>query len=367
MNPKIEQITEDGDTLTFKLHGVNVSIANSIRRTILSYIPCVVFKTTPYEENKANILVNTSRFNNEMLKQRLSCIPIHITDLKMPLENYMMEVHMENTTDSIQYVTSGDFKIKNVVTNSYLSEKDTRAIFPSNDFTGYFIDFARLHPKISDELPGEKLHLTCEFSIDSAKTDAMYNVASTCSYGFTEDHATQEDILKKKQKEWKDKDLSKEDIEFETKNWRLLEGKRVVKKDSFDFIIESVGVYGNRELVEKAVKIIIRKLEELDAVIETDEIDIQPSVNTMNNCFDVILKNEDYTLGKALEYALYSKYFEDLKTMTFCGFKKMHPHDFDSIIRVAYVEQTDKSVLKQNLKSCITELIACYEKIRKQI
>lgn len=152
MNPKIEQITEDGDTLTFKLNGVNSSIANSIRRTILSDIPSVVFKTTPYEENKANILVNTSRFNNEMLKQRLSCIPIHITDLKMPLENYMMEVHMENTTDSIQYVTSGDFKIKNIITDSYLSEKDTRAIFPSNDFTGYFIDFARLHPKISDEL-----------------------------------------------------------------------------------------------------------------------------------------------------------------------------------------------------------------------
>ena len=367
MNPKIEKITEDGDTLTFTLHGVNVSIANSIRRTILSDIPCVVFKTSPYEESKATILVNTSRFNNEMLKQRLSCIPIHISDLKMPLENYIMEVHVENTSDEIQYVTSGDFKIKNIVTDSYLSEKDTRAIFPPNDFTGYFIDFARLHPKISDELPGEKLHLTCEFSIDIAKTDAMYNVACTCSYGFTEDHVTQEEILKKKQKEWKDKDLSKEEIEFETKNWRLLEAKRVVKKDSFDFIIESVGVYGNRELVEKAAKIIVRKLEELDAVIDTDEIDIQPSVNTMKNCFDIILKDEDYTLGKALEYALFSKYFEELKMMSFCGFKKMHPHDSDSIIRVAYAEQTEKSLVKQNLKSCIAELIAVYEKIGKQI
>jgi len=367
MNPKIEGITEDGDTLTFTLNGVDVSVANSIRRTILSDIPCVVFKTTPYEESKAKIITNTSRFNNEMLKQRLSCIPIHITDLKMPLENYIMEVQMENTSDSIQYVTSGDFKIKNIVNNTYLSEKDTRAIFPSNDFTGHFIDFARLHPKISDELPGEKLQLTCEFSIDTAKTDAMYNVACTCAYGFTEDPATQEEIIKKKQQEWKDKDLSKDDIEFETKNWRLLEGKRVVKKNSFDFIIESVGVYENRELVEKACKIIVRKLEELDTIVDTDEIDIHPSVNTMKNCFDIILVNEDYTLGKALENALYSKYFEELKTMSFCGFKKMHPHDSDSIIRVAYVEPVEKSVIKQHLKTCVFELIAIYEKIGKQI
>ena len=103
MNPRIEakSITEDGDVLKFTLSGVNVSIANSIRRTILSDIPCVVFKTSPNEENNSNILVNTSRFNNEIIKQRLSCIPIHISDLQMPLKNYLMEVHVENLTDTM--------------------------------------------------------------------------------------------------------------------------------------------------------------------------------------------------------------------------------------------------------------------------
>ncbi len=94
MNPRVEakSVAEDGDVLKFTLTGVNVSIANSIRRTILSDIPCVVFKTSPNEENNSNILVNTSRFNNEIFKQRLSCIPIHIHDLEMPLKNYLMEV-----------------------------------------------------------------------------------------------------------------------------------------------------------------------------------------------------------------------------------------------------------------------------------
>ena len=85
MNPLIQTIMENGDTLTFTLSGVNVSLANAIRRTLLSDIPIVVFRTSPYESNKANITINTTRLNNEILKQRLSCIPIHITDLQMPL------------------------------------------------------------------------------------------------------------------------------------------------------------------------------------------------------------------------------------------------------------------------------------------
>ena len=38
----------------------------------------IVFRTTPYEKNDANFEVNSTKLNNEILKQRLSCIPIHI-------------------------------------------------------------------------------------------------------------------------------------------------------------------------------------------------------------------------------------------------------------------------------------------------
>ena len=165
MNPRIEQTEEKNGTLSFTLSGVNVSLANALRRTIISDIPIVVFKTTPYEENKANIIANTSRLNNEIIKQRLSCIPIHISDLKMPLNNYILEVNVENLTDTIMFVTTEDFKIKNILTGDYLSQKDTKPIFPPDDMTGYYIDFVRLRPRISDEIPGEKLHLTCEFGI----------------------------------------------------------------------------------------------------------------------------------------------------------------------------------------------------------
>jgi DNA-directed RNA polymerase subunit L len=367
MNPVIQESKENNGILHFTLSGVNVSLANALRRTIISDIPLVVFKTTPYEENKANIIANTSRLNNEILKQRLSCIPIHINDLQMPLNNYLLEVNVENLTDTIMFVTTENFKIKNLVTGDYLSAKDTRAIFPPDDQTGYFIDFVRLRPRISDEIPGEKINLTCEFSISTAKVDGMFNVVSTCSYGYSVDDVKMETELAKKRQQWKDQGLSKEDIDFESQNWKLLDGLRITKKDSFDFMIQTIGIYTNQELVHKACDILVEKLNLLNTLADTDELSIAPSVNTMNNSFDIILVNEDYTIGKIVEYMFYSKFYEDVQTLTFCGFKKMHPHDSDSIIRVAYKEPIDKATIKQNLKACVESAISVFKKIKKDL
>ena len=355
MNPRIESSNEKNGILNFTLSGVNVSLANGLRRTIVSEIPIVVFKTSPYEENKANIITNTC------------CIPIHINDLEMPLKNYLLEVNVENLTDSIMYVTTEDFKIKNLVTGDYLSQKDTRDIFPPDDQTGHFIDFVRLRPKISDEIPGEKIHLTCEFSISSAKVDGMFNVVSTCAYGFSVDDVKMEVELNKKIQQWKDQGMKKEDIEFEAKNWKLLDGLRITKNDSFDYSIQTIGIYTNQELVHKACDIVIKKRELVDTLSDTDELDIHPSDNTMTNSYDIILQNEDYTIGKIIEYMMYAKFYENAQILTFCGFKKMHPHDTNSIIRVAYKEITDKTTIKQNLKACLEDAIAVFKKIKKDL
>ena len=367
MNPHVELNSRHNDEmLMFTLSGVNVSLANAIRRTILSDIPLVVFRTTPYEQNKATIISNTSRLNNEILKQRLSCIPIHIKDIEeFPVKNYQLEVNVENITDTTMYVTTKDFIIKDLITGKHISETKNREIFPANNYTGYFIDFVRLRPKITDEIPGEKIHLTCDFSVGTAKEDGMFNAVSTCSYGFTVDVPAQEAVLEKYKQTWKDEGKTKEEIDFEAKNWRLLDGLRVTRKDSFDFIIQSIGIYDNVELVHKACEILVDKLQYQDTLIEKDELEIKNAENTMSNSFDIILENEDYTIGKVLEYFIYTKFYET-KMMTFCGFKKIHPHDSYSIIRVAYKDAIDKSSIKGHLKECIDDAIQVFSKVKKE-
>lgn len=372
MNPKIENYSEEDNTLTFTLKGVDVSFANAIRRTLLSDIPTVVFKTMPYEENKCMILDNTSRLNNEILKQRLSCIPIHIHDLEIPLKDYLLEVDVENNTDTIMYVTTEHFKIKNVTTNKYLEERDLRTIFPPYiPPTGkdeYFIEFTRLRPKISEDIPGEKIKLTCEFSISDAKDDSMFNVVGTCAYGYTPDPEKMKEELIKRQQAWKDEDKTKEEVEFESENWKLLEGLRFVKPNSFDFILQSVGVFDNHVLLEKACDVLVNKLTKLTSDFHKDDVTIVTSVTTMDNSYDIILENEDYTIGNILNYILYTVFYRDTKQLSYCGFKKMHPHDSDSIIRVAFTSpNSNKTTIKTMFKYTLEEAIKVLNKIKEQI
>ena len=50
MDPRIELHDIAEDAFGFTLTGLNVSLANGLRRTMLSDIPIVVFRTTPYEK-----------------------------------------------------------------------------------------------------------------------------------------------------------------------------------------------------------------------------------------------------------------------------------------------------------------------------
>ena len=366
MASKISNLKEEDGKTTFTISNVDVSYVNAIRRTILSDIPIIVFKTSPYEENKANILINTSRLNNEIVKQRLSCIPICIKNLEeFPIKNYLLEIDVENKTDTSIIVTTKDFKIKDISKNTYLEDNDVKQLFPPYiPPTGngeYYIDFLRLRPKLTDEIPGERIKLTCEFSIGTSREDSTFNVTGTCSYGFSPNPEKIEEQLEIRKQKWKDEGMTEQKIKFEAANWKLLEGMRYVIKNSFDFILESVGIYDNEEIIIKACIILYKKLSELKQSIEQNQIEIIQSDNTLENSYDVILVNEDYTIGNILNHELYKIFYTDLKLINYVGFKKMHPHDTDSILRISLVNKS------QGISSIETMLIATIEEAIKAI
>ena len=349
MVPKVTEVSDENGKLTFRVSNINVSLANGLRRIILSEIPTIVFKTFPHDKNKANIEINTSRFNNEIVKQRLSCIPIHITDIDFNYADHSIEIDKNNTTDVIQYVTTGDIKIKNTKNDSYLSDAEVRKIFPPDNITAQFIDIVRLRPALSKTLEGEHLKLNCAFSVGTAKENSSYNVASTCCYKASQDVAQMTGIWSEMEKKYKAEKKSKEEIAAIKEDWLLLDAKRIILPDSFEFIVESVGVFSARSIVEKACQVMINKLDKFIKDISERSDMILPSENTIDNCYDINLVGEDYTLGKVIEYLIYAMYYESTgasKVVTYCGFIKPHPHIDKSIIRVAFVGTTiEKDVI----------------------
>ena len=268
----ISRIHSTDVELTFRLQE-NVSVANALRRTILADIPTAVLFP-------CRITKNTSRFTNEILAQRIGCVPVHSLDPSVV--GYELSLNAKNTSEEIIVVTTEDFVVEG-------HAKAARTLFPPSIYGDkeWFIDLLRLRPAVAN-IPGEEIALTCSVSVGKAKESGQYNVASTCSYAATHNQAASDEAFSKKEGESKE-------------NWNMLEAKRFIDPDSFDFIIQSVGVYKNHELIAKACEILIQSLHSI-------EFRIDPY-----NDRDVIFKKKDVEYDNLSSEELLERFSKQVK------------------------------------------------------
>ena len=372
--PVIESFTDHDGTLKFTVSGINVSLANAVRRTILADIPTYCFRTLPHAENRVQITANTTRLNNEIIKQRMGCIPIHIKANDPDFEqfnvaDYRVVLDVQNTGTASEYVTTKHFRIVNAKTGKELSESVVRRIFPPDAMTGGYILIARLMPRLTQNVDGERLALTAEIGVGTARMDGMYNVVSTCAYCATPNVAEADKVWAECAKALERDGNEAAFIASERKNWFAMEAQRYTHPDSFDFIIESVGVYSNTEIVTKACLLLVEKCNKLISDIEnaSGDVDVAPSDTTLSNGYDVTLQNEDYTLGKCIEYFLHTNHYEGSRTISFCGFRKNHPHDTHSMIRMAFHAPTDVDIVHTYLMQSARDSAAVFQSLISQI
>lgn len=380
--PIVKDFLNEDDILYFTMMNIDVCYVNAIRRTILSDIDvcCIEFDSNGYDDKSIDITVNTGRLHNEILKHRLSCIPIYIKDemneilsnsdlkpsdstMKRFCKENILEIDCHNNSDVSIYVTTKDFRIKNLLSGEYL---DSSQYFPPNILTNDYIDFSRLRPKISDTIPGEMLKLSAKFTISNANKSSTHNVVSICSYSNTLDE-------KKIKKKWtaieldlKAKELSEESILFEKTNFHHLDANRCFIANSFDFKIQSISILSNEEiLLLSTYKLLGKFLSFLD-LIKTNNVTILISESTVPFSYDIQLYNEDYTFGKIMEYLLYHNFYLT-KLLSYCGFKKFHPHDTKCVIRVSFYSAPSNIKIHEILEESCNIAITTIKSIMKQI
>ena len=88
-----------------KEYGLNKSIINSIRRTLLTSI-----KTVAFDQNNINIITNTGSLHNEILKSRISLIPLNISPINYH-NNYLFSLKVKNTDQLFMNITADMFDI----------------------------------------------------------------------------------------------------------------------------------------------------------------------------------------------------------------------------------------------------------------
>jgi DNA-directed RNA polymerase subunit L len=402
---KINTKRTTDNSLTFTLANVDVSIANGIRRTILTDIPVIGF-----DKETAVIEKNTSQFINEIIKHRLTCIPImldhyHDENLEDILpKQYSMELDIDNTTNEERLVTTGDMILINKETGAKVSQTELNKIFPKNHITGDHITFLRLRPQFSETIPGQAIKMKCGFGVFTAKQDSVYIPVSKCTYFNTVDEKEAKLAWENKRVEFlKQFDASgdssavgkkntKKDIAEEEKNEKrnfdALERYRHFKNNSFDFTIKSVSFYNETQLVNKACTVLIERIKNfIDNILRIDESDSENEDNkhvmggvqivlsheapkypsTMENSFDIIIQNEDYTLGNILQHYVYDLFYMGEKNVIYVGFQKFHPHDTESVLRIAFIKPTTHDIVVDNLKTASLKAIDVLRKIQKSM
>ena len=382
---------EDEEGLHFTLKDVHVSVVNAIRRTILSDIPVIAIRTENSEINKCTILQNTSRFHNEIVKQRLSCIPIHFSDVKeFPTfaAKYRLVIDVKNENiHELRWVTTDDFQIQDKDSEQFIDKTEMLKLFPHDVVSNQPIDFLRLRPPMGSNTHGEAIKLNAEFSISNAKENGMFNVVSKCAFHNVIDAEKREEAWSSQLQILKDENHSEEEIDFSRKNFDCLDAQRCFKTDEngeaneFEFIVKTIGIYSNYKIVYYACDILAQKCRRFIEDIQSNIIPIHAStqsrdlgytsvtVSSIENSLDVILEEEDFTLGYLLEHYLYTMFYMDKELeneMTFVGFKKYHPHDKYSVIRMAFTDVGTAALqTKQHLVQAATEAATKFEGIKK--
>jgi DNA-directed RNA polymerase alpha subunit len=168
---------------SFDVQGIDLSIVNGLRRTILTDIPSVgiVFEGEP----SMTIEANTGPLHNEILTHRMSMIPIHLSEEE--LESYennslTFELNKVNRTDYMMNVTTHDIRL--MKENEEIPLEKVKQYFPVNSWSKAPILITRLRPK-------ERIHMYGNFIKSSARENAGFAPVSLCTFS---PHLNQEKI-----------------------------------------------------------------------------------------------------------------------------------------------------------------------------
>ena len=112
----IENTQINNNSLTFTIsgaddYGLDKSIINSIRRILISEIPCVAFRVEEGSQKDLIMDVNNTSLHNEFILHRLSMIPLYL-DPEEYENQYLFYLNVKHEgIQPFRFITTDDIQI----------------------------------------------------------------------------------------------------------------------------------------------------------------------------------------------------------------------------------------------------------------
>jgi DNA-directed RNA polymerase subunit L len=348
----LAKVDENPNMLAFQLSPTLPSYANTLRRMILIGVESVGFRSDMNDKGQTTdvtVLENTTPMTNEMLADRIGLIPIHADPETWNPDEYSFELKVQNEQDDSLPVKAEDFNVRkrgqgvDENTDSLVGNKQFFQPDPKTKDTCLIAVLKAKQPRQE----GQKIHLLAKATVGTGRDHIRFCPVSQCSYGNTidPDEARQRMYFEKwiknsKNKKPEDLKENKALEEMLMREFQTMEVQRCYKVDpttgepnSFDFVVETVGVLPVSTIVERALKNIESKCMKYAAMDKEppENVRIQNADARMKG-FDFVFQHEDHTLGNLLQTYMDEKMMGT--EITFVGYKVPHPLRDEMLLRV---------------------------------
>ena len=366
--------------------GLNKTVVNSIRRTLLSDIPTVGFRTL-MESKDIHITTNNTSLHNEFLESRISLVPLFINPYTYKKQYlFKLKVDSSETSEPFKKVYMNDFDIyplkegadidkindeENIDQSNYdfanpVSEEGKKQIFRPFIYNGKDNYCLITELKTTSSSNKQELELIGVPRVSTASEDAKWQSVSCATYSFKNDEELFEKVITEKIKV----NEIEEDKQEEYKNsMRIAEAERYYHRDNncepywYDFQIDSVHYLPSKDLFINSCQIIIDKLEllksEFPKIISGEESIVELKVD--QNVYTVYIDGFTDTIGSIIQSYISTHLIDDDDSdFMVCGYKRLHPLEELIKFNVSFNE-TKESIKTLNNQQKLTSLIKLFE------
>lgn len=389
----------------FELANIHFSTSNAIRRLMISHVKSVGFRTEPYEECDIKTIHNDTRLHDQMMCHRLAMIPINVpTPDKFDVNDYLFIINITNNTNAIIPITTEDFQIKQVSSNKMLSRDEVKKFFPPDPITGDYILLSKLPPKyfiaskkVSNEVIAEMakdfdksveepmiFHIEAKASISNGFENGHYSPVAAICYVNTVDPNRAElglkDYIDKQNELAKTQNTAPIDMAILKRRFELTERARYFyindknEPNVFTFKIETVGVIPSLIIFHRAIDILKDKINTfISNLIAKNENIITINVSKqLNGGYDIIVNNEDDTLGNIIQSHLCMLYADftlpkEQRKLKYIGYKRPHPLEKHIIFVAQGNNDNLDSLINEVIKPGCMEIIKMLNKIQNEL
>ena len=366
--------------LQFTLAPTSYSYANTLRRSIMTLIPTVGFRSDPPGTVLANSDIKIGQNDsytqpNELLAHRISLIPIHGVDaLKWDPERFVFRLNVQNESPEPRDVMAADIQVLERRQAADLSESlievPNRTFFVPNQLTRDTCLITTLPGKRTNAVP--TLEAQMRATVGTGREHTRFIPTCQASYGYTLDVNTERRNAYFEKWLVRHKNVEPESLKQDEtrraeldREFKTMEIQRIYKVDekgepnSFDFQIESIGPMAPRAIVERALLGLIAMCEPfvgLDVGDLPETISVLPSDAQLTG-FDFLIQGQDHTFGNMIQTWLAENHVEGNTEprISFAGYKIPHPLKDEMLLRIGSEdgkELTARAAIAAAAKGC---------------